>query len=62
MKTISANLTTHLGQTVTSLATLWKIVRTDGVQKFFTDHDQDITFSGDVYLAASALADTNGAR
>jgi hypothetical protein len=56
MKTISANLSTHISGTVTSLATLWKIVRTDGVEKYFTDHDQDIEYpvsSGTIYLAAS---------
>jgi uncharacterized phage protein (TIGR02218 family) len=53
MKSISAGLSTHISGRVTSLATLWKIVRTDAVEKYFTDHDQDITFSGDLYLAAS---------
>ena len=56
MKTITAGLSSHLAGTVTSLATLWKIVRTDGVEKYFTDHDENIEYpvsSGDIYLAAS---------
>ena len=61
MKSISAGLTTHLGLTVTSLATLWQLTRTDGVQFFFTDHDEDIEWpvsSGDIYLAASGYKRT----
>ncbi len=44
MKTISANLATHIALEVTSLATCWKLVRTDGTILTFTDHDQDIVF------------------
>lgn len=58
MKSISANLTTHLGLTVTSLATLWQITRTDGVQFFFTDHDEDIVFDSNTYKAASGYKRT----
>lgn len=53
MKTIDANFTTHLAQTVTTLATIWRITREDGVQFFFTDHDQDLTISGNVYKAST---------
>lgn len=53
MKTITAGLQTHLDGTTTSLATLWEIVRTDTVKFFFTDHDQDIPFEGDIYKAAT---------
>lgn len=52
MKTISANLKTHLGQEVTSLTTLWHLTRTDGVELFFTQLDEDIVFDGDTYLSA----------
>ena len=56
MKTIDANLTTHLAQTVTTLATIWRITREDDVSFFFTDHDQDLEFpvgSGTMYKAST---------
>jgi uncharacterized phage protein (TIGR02218 family) len=48
-------MTTHLGQVVTSLATLWKIRRSDAVYYYFTDHDQDLTFGGNVYEATTGF-------
>lgn len=50
-KTISTQMSQHLGLEVTSLATCWRITRQDGVQFFFTDHDSNISFGGDTYLA-----------
>jgi hypothetical protein len=38
---------------VTTLTTCIRLVRRDGVEFFFTEHDRDIDFSGDTYLAAS---------
>lgn len=58
MKTISAALSTHLDQEVTTLCSCWKIVRKDGKQFFFTDHDQDIFFEGDTYEAESSYQRT----
>ena len=52
MKTISANLTSHLQQECTTLASCWKVTRKDGTELFFTDHDADITYDGDTYLSA----------
>lgn len=65
MKTISGAFQSHLDQTVTTLATLWKIVRRDGTEKFFTDHDRDLVFGGNTYHAAAgymrtAIAQTAG--
>jgi uncharacterized phage protein (TIGR02218 family) len=54
MKTISSGLDTHLGQEVTTIASCWKIVRRDGQSFFFTDHDQNILFGGDLYDATSS--------
>lgn len=51
MKSIGSSLRTHLDGTVTTLATLWRIERTDGVSFYFTDHDVDITFEGNTYDA-----------
>ena len=56
MKNIDSGFTTHLGQTVTTLATIWRITREDGVKFFFTDHDQDLEFpvnSGTIYKAST---------
>ena len=44
MKTIDAAMTTHLAGTVTSLASLWRLTRTDDQEFYFTDHDVEITF------------------
>lgn len=52
MKTVSASLRTHLDGTTTTLATCWYILRNDGQEFFFTDHDTDILFGGDTYLSA----------
>ncbi len=49
MRSISSALANHLAGDVLTVATLWKIVRTDGQTFGFTDHDQDITVSGLTY-------------
>lgn len=53
MKEISAALSDHLDQEVTTLCSCWKIVRRDGVVFGFTDHDRDI-FIDDVLYEAEA--------
>lgn len=64
MKTASAGMITHIGQEVTTVATIWKIKRRDGVLFGFTDHDRDIPFddgSGDgeiIYAAATGYTRT----
>jgi uncharacterized phage protein (TIGR02218 family) len=69
VKTLLGAMTSHLGGDVTTLAMLWKIVRTDGVTFHFTTHDQDILFPAgspqDTYLARggfnkSAIANQAG--
>lgn len=52
MKAASAGMATHLAGDALSLATLWRIVRRDGAVFTFTDHDRDIVYGGDTYLAA----------
>lgn len=54
MKTISAGLSTHLDGEVTTLASCWRIVRRDGEEFYFTDHDQDIVFESNTYEAESS--------
>jgi len=58
MKTISSGLQTHLAGETTTLATLWRIVRKDGTQFFFTDLDKNIPFDGDTYIASSGYSRT----
>ncbi len=55
MKTVSANLQTHLGGELTSLATCWKITRRDGAVLGFTEHDQDIEYDSVTYQAGSGF-------
>lgn len=45
MKQIPAELSAHIRERVTSIATCWKITRTDGVIYGFTDHDRDLQVS-----------------
>lgn len=52
MKTASAGLATHIAGEALSLATLWRITRNDGEVFTFTDHDQDIVYGGETYVAA----------
>jgi uncharacterized phage protein (TIGR02218 family) len=52
MKTVSANLATHLSGEATTMATLWRVVRQDGAVFTFTDHDADIVYGGETYAAA----------
>ncbi len=54
MKSISTALSNHLDQEVTTLASCWRIVRQDGREFFFTDHDRDIVFETNTYEAESS--------
>lgn len=63
-RTVSGSMQTHLDSEVTSLATCWELTRQDGVTMYFTDHDRDIVFGGNTYLAStgftrSALEETS---
>lgn len=53
MKSISGNLATHLAGEVTTLATCWRVTRTDAQVFRFTDHVQDLVVDAQTYLAAS---------
>ena len=53
MKSISDALKAHLSSETLTVATLWRVTRTDGSVFAFTDHDQDISFGGLVYLAST---------
>lgn len=56
MRTVSPALLAHLQGDVRTLATLWKITRTDGAVFGFTDHDQSITVGGVTYQSATYSA------
>lgn len=58
MKTASTDLQTHLQKSCMTLAVLWKVTRTDGTVLGFTTHDQDITYGGVTYAAATGMANT----
>jgi len=65
VKSVSANLLTHLSGEVTTLATLFRITRIDAVIKRFTTHDEDISYGGFSYessasYSASAVQTTSG--
>lgn len=56
MKTIPTALATHLAGEVTTLCTLWKVTRRDGVVMGFTDHSEDLTVSAVTYSASTGYA------
>jgi hypothetical protein len=56
MKTVSQDLKDHLAGEVTTLATCWKVTRTDGVVMGFTDHDKDIVYDSLTYKASSGFS------
>ncbi len=59
MKNIPAALLAHYALPVTTLAHLWRIALTDGVRVMcVTDHDADIVFGGETYIAAAGFTPT----
>src|SRR5918999_608569 len=57
-KLLTAAMRAHLDEETTRLAAIWRITRKDGAQFFFTDHDRDIVFGGEVYRADAGFART----
>lgn len=58
MKTLTAEMTAHINQEVTTLSTIFKLTRTDGTVLRFTDHDRDIVYGGETYEADSGFTRT----
>jgi uncharacterized phage protein (TIGR02218 family) len=54
-KTVSNSLLTHMQGEQTTLATLWKLIRKDGQIYGFTDADEDISWNGLTYEAATGF-------
>ena len=52
MKIVSNNLANHLVGEALTMATLWRVVRTDGAIFTFPDHDRDIVYGGETYASA----------
>jgi uncharacterized phage protein (TIGR02218 family) len=55
MKTLSPALAAHLAGEVTTLATCWRLERTDGWTRGFTDHDQDLVIDSLTYVASTGF-------
>lgn len=58
MKNISQAMETHLQEEVTSLATCWKLTRSDGAIMGFTDHDTRVTVEEVDYEAETGFTPT----
>jgi len=58
-KTISDELKAHMAGELSTLATCWRVTRTDGDEFFFTDHDVDIVYGGDTYESTSGMIPTS---
>jgi len=54
-KSLSTGLQTHLDGRATKMVYCWKITRNDGLVQGFTDHDNDLTFDGVTYEAATGF-------
>ena len=55
MRTLEPGFAAHIASGATTLATCWRIARTDGVVLGFTDHDRALGFAGTDYLPAHGL-------
>lgn len=55
MRTLDIGFKSHVESGETTLATCWRIARTDGVVLGFTDHDEALRFGGLDYLPAHGL-------
>jgi len=51
MKPATAGMASHLEGATTTLCSLWKVTRTDGAVFAYTDHDRDLTISGQTYVS-----------
>lgn len=52
---VSANMATHLAGDVSTMAYLWKVIRSDGTIFGFTSHDEPIVYGGLTYEASSGF-------
>lgn len=59
MKNISLALKNHLQQENTTLCTMWKVVRRDGLSFGFTDNSSDLIYDGINYYASTGQNASN---
>jgi uncharacterized phage protein (TIGR02218 family) len=59
MKAASSGLAAHIALGQTTLASCYRVTRTDGVTQGFTDHDQDLVIDGVTYMASSGFSKFN---
>jgi uncharacterized phage protein (TIGR02218 family) len=57
-KTVTGGMAVHIAQPTTTLAWCWKIIRTDGVEFFYTGHDKRLTIAGDDYTPVQGFTTT----
>ena len=55
MRVLDPGFAAHVASGSTTLATCWRIARSDGVVLGFTDHDVALSFAGTEYLPAHGL-------
>lgn len=53
---LQERLQAHLQSGLTTFCRAWSVVRTDGTQLGFTDHDRDLRFDGQVFRADSGMS------
>ncbi|MAR56967.1 MAG: hypothetical protein CMM93_07270 [Rickettsiales bacterium] len=58
MRVISPQLESHFAGGLTTLATCWKITRSDGTELGFTDHDEKITYDSVDYDSIAGFTPT----
>lgn len=55
MRKIDPEFQARLDEGATQMCRCWRVVRADGVEFGFTDHDRDLTFDGLAFRASSGL-------
>ncbi|MGV8832853.1 MAG: DUF2163 domain-containing protein [Devosia sp.] len=55
MRTLDIGFASHIAQGETTLCQCWKLIRSDGVELGFTDHDCRLSFGGTDYTPANGL-------
>src|SRR5579863_9676848 len=55
MRTLDPAFAAHIGSGATTLATCWRLSRSDGLVLGFTDHFRKLTFDGTDFLPTSGL-------
>ncbi len=58
MQVVDPALLAHLQTGATGMCRCWLVSRLDGVSFGFTDHDEDLTFDGQVFQASSGMTST----